>query len=70
MAETTRTSAVDFLRDVREQVQKVTWPDREQLKSSTGVIVVFMLLNALIIFAMDYGIRAVLELVTSLFAGR
>ena len=69
MAETTRTSAVDFLRDVREQVQKVTWPDREQLKSSTGVIVVFMLLNAAIIFLMDYGIRAILELATSLFAG-
>ncbi len=70
MAETTRTSAVDFLRDVREQVQKVTWPDREQLKSSTGVIVVFMLIVATIIFGMDYGIRAVLELVSSLFSGR
>jgi preprotein translocase subunit SecE len=70
MAETTRTSAVDFLRDVREQVQKVTWPDREQLKSSTGVIVVFMLIISMIIFGMDYGIRAILELVTSLFSGR
>jgi preprotein translocase subunit SecE len=69
MAETTRTSAVDFLRDVREQVQKVTWPDKEQLKSSTGVIVVFMLVIAALIFGLDTVIRLVLEFVTSLFTG-
>ncbi len=69
MAETTRTSAVDFIRDVREQVQKVTWPDKEQLKSSTGVIVVFMLVIAAIIFGLDTAIRLILQFVTSLFTG-
>ena len=69
MAETTRTTTLDFFREVREQVQKVTWPDVAQLKSSTGVIVVFMLLVSLVIFVMDYGIRTVLALVSSLFAG-
>jgi len=69
MAETTRTTTLDFFREVREQVQKVTWPDKEQLKESTGVIVVFMLALAAIIFVMDYGIRQALQLVTSLFAG-
>ena len=69
MAETTRTTALDFFREVREQVQKVTWPDVAQLKSSTGVIVVFMLLVASIIFVMDYGVKSVLALITSLFTG-
>jgi preprotein translocase SecE subunit len=69
MAETTRTTAIDFLREVREQVQKVTWPDREQLKSSTGIIVGFMLGCALLIFVMDYAIRAILELAASMFGG-
>lgn len=69
MAETTRTTALDFLREVREQVQKVTWPDRQQLQSSTGVIVVFMLGCALLIFGMDYIIRAALELAASIFGG-
>jgi preprotein translocase subunit SecE len=69
MAETTRTSTVDFFRDVREQVQKVTWPDAEQLKSSTGVIVVFMLVIAAIIFGLDTAIRLILQFVTSLFTG-
>ena len=70
MAEnTTRTSPRDFMSEVVEQVKKVTWPDRAQLQSSTGIIVAFMLGCALLIFAMDYAIRAILELAASLFGG-
>jgi preprotein translocase SecE subunit len=54
---------------VAEQVRKVTWPDWDQLKSSTGVIVVFVLAVALIIFGMDYVINHALRLITSLFTG-
>jgi len=69
MAETTRTTPLDFFREVGEQVRKVTWPDWEQLRSSTGVIVVFVLAVAVIIFGMDYVINHALQLVTSLFTG-
>jgi preprotein translocase subunit SecE len=69
MAETTRTGVKDFLVEVSEQVRKVTWPDRAQLQSSTGVIVVFVLTVAVIIFGMDRIIMAILNLVTSLFTG-
>ncbi len=68
MADTTRTSARDFFVDVKEQVQKITWPDQEQLKSSTGVILAFVAMVALIIFGMDMAVRTVLELIRSLFA--
>jgi preprotein translocase subunit SecE len=69
MADTTRTSARDFLVDVREQVQKVTWPGRDELKSSTGIILVFLASVAAIIFGMDLVVRTVLELIGSLFGG-
>jgi len=69
MAETTRTTALDFFREVNEQIRKVTWPDRAQLKESTGVIAVFVITVALIIYGMDYVVRVVLELFTSLFTG-
>jgi preprotein translocase subunit SecE len=69
MAETTRTTALDFFREVNEQLRKVTWPDRAQLKESTGIIAVFVLTVAVIIYGMDYAVRVVLELVTSLFTG-
>lgn len=69
MAEKTRTTVFDFFREVNEQVRKVTWPDRAQLRQSTGVIVVFVLTVAVIIYAMDFVVNNALGLVTSLFTG-
>ena len=68
MADTTRTSPREFLVEVKEQVQKITWPDQEQLKSSTGVILAFVAMVAVIIFGKDMAVRTVLELIRSLFA--
>lgn len=67
MADTTRTTTGDFVSEVRDEIQKVTWPDQEQLKESTGVIVVFVLLVSVLIFAIDYVVRVGLEGITSLF---
>ncbi|MBB4634424.1 preprotein translocase subunit SecE [Longimicrobium terrae] len=69
MAETTRSSTRDFFPEVVEQVKKVTWPDRAQLQNSTGIIVAFMFAMAAITFVIDFGIRNLLEVLTSLFAG-
>jgi preprotein translocase subunit SecE len=69
MAEQTRTSPRDFLVEVVEQIKKVTWPDWPQLKNATGVITVFMLIVALVIFVMDLGVRNILEVISSLFLG-
>lgn len=69
MAEQTRTSPRDFLVEVVEQIKKVTWPDWPQLKNATGVITVFMLIVALVIFMMDLGVRNILEVISSLFLG-
>ena len=67
MAENTRTSTRDFLSEVVEQVKKVTWPDRAQLKNSTGIIVVFMLFISLLIFGLDFLVRTGLNVISSLF---
>jgi preprotein translocase SecE subunit len=50
-----------------EQVKKVTWPDRAQLQSSTGIIVVFMLFISLLIFGLDFLVRTGLNVISSLF---
>ncbi|HEY0017328.1 MAG TPA: preprotein translocase subunit SecE [Longimicrobium sp.] len=63
----TRTSPRDFLSEVVEQVKKVTWPDRAQLQSSTGIIVVFMLFVSLVIFGLDFLVRTGLNVISSLF---
>lgn len=46
-------SSAVFLGEVKSEVKKVTWPDRQQLKNATLVIVGFVLVMALIIGVMD-----------------
>jgi preprotein translocase SecE subunit len=65
MADTIR-SARDFTGDVQEEMKKVTWPDVPQLKNSTFVILVFVVVVAVTIFAMDYALNGALELLRSL----
>lgn len=69
MAETTRTTARDFLGEVSDEIKKVTWPDWPQLKESTAVIVAFVAIVASLIFMIDRGVILVLNGITSLFGG-
>ena len=43
----------EFLRDVRGEIRKVTWPTWEELKKATTVIVIFVILLGLVIGLMD-----------------
>lgn len=58
-----------FVGDVQEEMRKVTWPDWPQLKSSTGVIVVFVLIVAVVIFGIDIVLTWALNLIRSVFGG-
>ena len=69
MADSTRTSPLDFLVDVREQWQKITWPDQAQLKNFTAVTLAFLGLCAFVIFGMDMIVKLVVDLLHSLFGG-
>jgi len=44
---------VIFLRDVRAEIAKVTWPSREEIKKATTVIVIFVTALGLVIGLMD-----------------
>ena len=58
----------DYTAEVVEELGKVTWPDWPQLRNSTFVIIVFVILVSLIIFVMDVVVRNVLELIINVFA--
>lgn len=58
----------DFTADVVEELKKVTWPDFKQLKSATGVIIVFVIIVSLIILAMDVTVRGVINLILGIFS--
>src|SRR3989441_10304103 len=50
---------VDFLRDVRAEIRKVTWPTWEELKKATGVIVLFVAVLGLVIGWMDWLLQQI-----------
>ena len=44
-----------FLRQVTFELKKVVWPTKDQLITYTAVVVVFVVIMALIIAALDFG---------------
>ena len=52
-------STAVFMGEVQAEVKKVTWPDRQQLKNATLVIIGFVLVMALIIGLMDILLQAI-----------
>ena len=69
MADTTRTTVGDFATEVRDEIRKVSWPDREQLKESTLVIVVFVVIVSVLMAIMDWVVRVGLDGVMSVLGG-
>ena len=47
----------DFIEECFEELSKVTWPDREQLRSATMVVIAFVFLISAVIWIMDVASR-------------
>lgn len=56
-----------FLEECWVELQKVTWPDREQLQNATIVVLAFTIAISLIIWIMDVVVRFVLDQVMGIF---
>jgi preprotein translocase subunit SecE len=57
-----------YFRDsYRELIEKVTWPTWQQLQQSTMIVLVSTIIITLIVWAMDFGIAGLLDLVYSFF---
>ncbi|MEE2668901.1 MAG: preprotein translocase subunit SecE [Gemmatimonadota bacterium] len=57
----------DFVEECWEEMAKVTWPDYDQLKSATLVVIVFVILISAIIWIMDMASRTVINLIMGIF---
>ena len=56
-----------FIEESWAELQRVTWPDYEQLKNATFVIIVFSIIVALIIWIMDIASRTVINMILGIF---
>jgi preprotein translocase subunit SecE len=50
---------IGFLRDLRGEVRKVTWPTWDELRKATGVIIVFVIALGVLIGLMDSFLQLV-----------
>jgi preprotein translocase subunit SecE len=49
-----------FLAEVRQEMRKITWPDRTQLRQATIAIIVFVLIIGAVIGLIDVALQAIL----------
>jgi preprotein translocase subunit SecE len=57
-----------FTDETVDEMKKVTWPDWDQLRNSTFVVLVFVVIVSGIIWVMDVTVRGVLGIVLDIFA--
>lgn len=60
----------EFTSEVQSEMKRVTWPDWEQLRNATAVIIVFVLIVAGIIGGMDTVFRFLVDAIIGVFGGR
>ena len=53
--------SIQFLREVKVELKKVTWPSRKQTLGSTAVVIVLVLIISFFLGATDMGLTAVLR---------
>ncbi len=51
-----------FLREVKAELKKVSWPDKKELSAYTGVVFISVIIAALVIWVMDTGFAESLKL--------
>jgi preprotein translocase subunit SecE len=58
-----KTSPAQFVREVRQEMAKVTWPTRKELVTTTAMVFVMAILAAIFFFAVDQVIAWVIQLI-------
>lgn len=56
-----------FLEECWIELQKVTWPDREQLQNATIVVLAFTIAISLVIWLMDAAVRVIIDQIMGIF---
>ncbi|MCH7564621.1 MAG: preprotein translocase subunit SecE [Gemmatimonadetes bacterium] len=57
----------DFIDECWEELQKVTWPDYEQLKNATIVVIAFVFAISAVIWVMDMASRRIIGFIMGIF---
>jgi len=53
--------AIQFVKESREELRKVSWPDKDEVTSFTGVIIVTVCLISLFLWFIDAGLMKIVR---------
>jgi preprotein translocase subunit SecE len=54
---------INFFQDIYKEMKKVTWPKKTELKDSTVIVVVTMIIFAVFVYLVDKGISEFLKVI-------
>ena len=55
--------ALQFIRESREELRKVTWPSRDEVTSFTVVVVITVIFMSVFLWIVDTGLMALIKTV-------
>jgi preprotein translocase subunit SecE len=55
--------SLQFLREVRVELKKVTWPTRKQTLGSTAVVIILVMIISLFLGIVDFGLSNLIRVV-------
>ena len=56
---------VTYVKEAREELKKVTWPDRDEVTSFTMVVIVSVIIVSLFLWFVDSALMSLIKLVIS-----
>ena len=51
-----------YLRDLKSEIKKVVWPTKKQLLNNTGIVLTVMVITALFLAGVDYGVSFLVKI--------
>ncbi len=57
-----------FIAEVRQEANKVTWPNRKETGITTGMVVWMVVLASLFLFGVDFAVQHLVRGLLSLFS--
>ncbi|MEO2068442.1 MAG: preprotein translocase subunit SecE [Desulfurobacteriaceae bacterium] len=56
-------SPIDFLKEVKEELKRVSWPSKEEVIEATFGVIIFCAIIAVYFFILDTGLTEALKMI-------
>jgi preprotein translocase subunit SecE len=56
---------IQFFREVRIEIKKITWPQRKETIASTSIVIIIVLVIGLFLGIVDVGLARIIKIILS-----